>query len=65
MHKIEQANFTREIKRNVQLREILIFKDIEDQAAVIKVHKAEHIAGQYYEELLRNTLEVVIRQLRI
>jgi len=38
MHKIEQVTFTHEIKRNVQIRDILFLKNKEDPAAVIKVY---------------------------
>jgi len=30
-------------------------KNKHDQAGVVKVYKAQHIAGEYYEELLQNT----------
>ena len=65
MHKIEQATFTQQIKRNVQHRDILIMKNNQEQAGVIKVYKALHIVAECHEELLQNALEVVIMQLRI
>ena len=52
-------------KRNLQLRDIFILKNKQDQAGVIKVYKAQHIAGEYHEELSQDTLDVVIMQLRI
>jgi len=65
MHKIEQATFTQEIKRNVKFRDILIVMKKQEKAGVIEVYKAQHIVGKCHKELLQNTLEVVIMQLRI
>jgi hypothetical protein len=65
MYEMVKTNFTHEIKRNVQLRDIFTLKNKQHQAGFIMVYEAQCIAGEYHEELPQNTLDVVIMQLRI